>query len=204
MNSQSQWMQFVQLFSEKNPHLSRQQVLQQAKKPFQQLKQYYSQKGGSVDAWNDLIKQIEENTITTVIVDNNNYVDDIEYGTPLDQLLSALKKNTSVENVYFKHIYNITPESLQKILIGISKNDRIQYLAFKDCFRTIEGQGFGGQSIKEVILEFLEKNKRLKGVSFEDNWLALQEKNDLKFQQFFDELLTYQSKWGTEGRNLDL
>jgi hypothetical protein len=46
--SETQWKQFVQLFSEKNPHLTRQQVLQQAKKPFQQLLQYY-QKGGN---WN--------------------------------------------------------------------------------------------------------------------------------------------------------
>jgi hypothetical protein len=45
MGDQSQWKQFVQLYGEKNPYLTRKQVLQQAKKPFQQLKQYY-QKGG--------------------------------------------------------------------------------------------------------------------------------------------------------------
>ena len=44
--SETKWKQFVQLFSEKNPHLTREQVLQQANKPFQQLLQYY-QKGGA-------------------------------------------------------------------------------------------------------------------------------------------------------------
>lgn len=42
----SQWKQFVQLYAEKNQHLSHQQVLQMAKKPFQELKQYYKQQGG--------------------------------------------------------------------------------------------------------------------------------------------------------------
>ena len=47
--SKSQWKQFVQLFSEKHSHLTKQQVLQQAKKPFQQLKQYYQyQSGGAL------------------------------------------------------------------------------------------------------------------------------------------------------------
>lgn len=42
----SQWKQFLELYAEKNQHLSHQQVLQMAKKPFQQLKQYYKQHGG--------------------------------------------------------------------------------------------------------------------------------------------------------------
>ena len=42
-----QWKQFVQLFAEKNPQLTKQQVLQQAKKPFRQLKKYFSQRGGA-------------------------------------------------------------------------------------------------------------------------------------------------------------
>ena len=46
----SQWKQFVQLFSEKNEHLSHRQVKQMAKKPFGELKKYYSQHGGkSID-----------------------------------------------------------------------------------------------------------------------------------------------------------
>ena len=44
--SETQWKQFVQLFAEKNQHLSRKEVLEMAKKPFQQLKQYYKQEGG--------------------------------------------------------------------------------------------------------------------------------------------------------------
>ena len=36
--SEAQWKQFVQLFAQKNPQLTKQQVLQQAKKPFMQLK----------------------------------------------------------------------------------------------------------------------------------------------------------------------
>jgi hypothetical protein len=42
----SQWKQFLELYAEKNQHLSHKQVLQMAKKPFQQLKQYYKQQGG--------------------------------------------------------------------------------------------------------------------------------------------------------------
>ena len=42
----SQWKQFLELYAQKNPHLSHRQVLQMAKKPFQQLKQYYRQEGG--------------------------------------------------------------------------------------------------------------------------------------------------------------
>jgi hypothetical protein len=42
----SQWKQFIELYAEKNQHLSKQEVLQMAKKPFQQLKQYYKQQGG--------------------------------------------------------------------------------------------------------------------------------------------------------------
>jgi len=52
--SEAQWKQFVQLFAEKNQHLTKQQVLQQAKKPFGQLKKYFSQRGG--DTVDDYIK----------------------------------------------------------------------------------------------------------------------------------------------------
>jgi hypothetical protein len=44
--SEKQWKQFVQLYGEKNQHLNKQQVLQQAKKPFQQLKKLFKQRGG--------------------------------------------------------------------------------------------------------------------------------------------------------------
>jgi hypothetical protein len=43
----SQWKQFLELYAEKNQHLSHQEVLQMAKKPFQKLKQYYKQQGGT-------------------------------------------------------------------------------------------------------------------------------------------------------------
>jgi hypothetical protein len=45
--SETQWKQFVQLYAEKNQHLSHQEVLQMAKKPFQELQKYFSQKGGA-------------------------------------------------------------------------------------------------------------------------------------------------------------
>jgi hypothetical protein len=57
--SQTQWKQFTQLYGEKNKHLTKQQILQQAKKPFQQLKKYYEQRGGS--QLKDLIELIDEN-----------------------------------------------------------------------------------------------------------------------------------------------
>lgn len=37
----SKWLQFVELFSEKNKHLTRKEVLQQAKLPYKKLKQHY-------------------------------------------------------------------------------------------------------------------------------------------------------------------
>ena len=43
----TQWYQFLELFAEKNQHLTKEQVLQQAKKPFQQIKEYYEQRGGT-------------------------------------------------------------------------------------------------------------------------------------------------------------
>ena len=45
--SQTQWKQFLELYAEKNQHLSHQQVLQMAKKPFQQLQKHFSQRGGA-------------------------------------------------------------------------------------------------------------------------------------------------------------
>ena len=42
----SQWKQFIELYAEKNPHLNHKQVLQMAKKPFRELKQYYKQQQG--------------------------------------------------------------------------------------------------------------------------------------------------------------
>jgi hypothetical protein len=96
--SETQWKQFVQLFSEKNPHLSKQQVLKEAKKPFQQLKQYYQKqtagnvfqnnlydKGDSVIIMFDNGKEVGRGTVldynqyptglyyTIKYVDYNNY-----------------------------------------------------------------------------------------------------------------------------------
>jgi hypothetical protein len=45
--SERQWKQFVQLYAEKNQHLSKQQVLEMAKKPFQELQKHFSQRGGA-------------------------------------------------------------------------------------------------------------------------------------------------------------
>ena len=46
--SETQWKQFVKFFGEKNKHLSTQQVLQLAKKPFRQLQKRFNQRGGKV------------------------------------------------------------------------------------------------------------------------------------------------------------
>lgn len=45
--SETQWKQFVQLFAQKNQHLSQKQVLQMAKKPFMQLQKHFGQTGGA-------------------------------------------------------------------------------------------------------------------------------------------------------------
>jgi hypothetical protein len=45
--SESQWKQFVQLFAEKNQHLSHRQAEQMAKKPFEQFQKLFSQRGGA-------------------------------------------------------------------------------------------------------------------------------------------------------------
>lgn len=42
-----QWIKFLELFSEKNRHLSRKEVVEAAKKPFKKLKKYYKQIAGN-------------------------------------------------------------------------------------------------------------------------------------------------------------
>jgi hypothetical protein len=44
------WLQFVQLYSEKNSHLNEEEVLKQAKRPYQQLKKLFAkQRGGDTN-----------------------------------------------------------------------------------------------------------------------------------------------------------
>jgi len=44
------WLQFVQLYSEKNSHLNKEEVLKQAKRPYQQLKKLFAkQRGGDTN-----------------------------------------------------------------------------------------------------------------------------------------------------------
>jgi len=44
------WLQFVQLYSEKNSHLDEEEVLKQAKRPYQQLKKLFAkQRGGDTN-----------------------------------------------------------------------------------------------------------------------------------------------------------
>jgi len=55
--SETQWKQFVQLFAQKNQHLTKQQVLQQAKKPFRQLEKYFSQRGGAGNSMQQMMRE---------------------------------------------------------------------------------------------------------------------------------------------------
>jgi len=84
----SQWKQFVQLYSEKNQHLTKKQVLQQAKKPFQLLKQYYEQIGGGISindkvyyVKNDILDLTDKNigdkgakSLANYLIENKNTV----------------------------------------------------------------------------------------------------------------------------------
>ena len=56
------WLQFVELFSEKNPHLSRKQVLQEAKYSYEKLKEYYRQKGG--DHIKDIVASLKAGKVS--------------------------------------------------------------------------------------------------------------------------------------------
>ena len=69
-----QWLQFVQLYSEKHPDLSHKQVLQEAKYTYEKLKEHYRQKGGDYNddiaarlksRQNPLIKTFYTNIILT-------------------------------------------------------------------------------------------------------------------------------------------
>ena len=117
--SESQWKQFVELYGQKNQHLSHKQVLQMAKKPFQQLKQHFSQKGGEQITINgksynvdnglldlsdkgigdkgvrELTEQLEGNTsIHTINLESN------EIGVfGCDVLTRFLENNTSIKRI---------------------------------------------------------------------------------------------------------
>ena len=71
----SQWEQFIKLFSEKNPDLTYSQVIKKAKKPFEKIQQYYM-KGGwiSTDAAAAHLKKREmhiEKDQTKIELDKN-------------------------------------------------------------------------------------------------------------------------------------
>lgn len=71
----SQWQQFLQLFQEKNQHLSQRQMVQEAKKSFQKLKKHY-QKGG------EMITIQLQNMAGDLIpfrVDSNKTVEELKY-----------------------------------------------------------------------------------------------------------------------------
>ena len=96
--SQSQWKQFVQLYSEKHSHLTRQQVLQQAKKPFQQLKQYYQYQSGG--ALSDDQKIILRERLDHWIAERQSERElDEDAPPPLPQLTPSYNKIQLLENL---------------------------------------------------------------------------------------------------------
>jgi len=76
-----QWIKFLELFSEKNRHLSRKEVVEAAKEPFKKLKKYYKQiagNGNNSDQDDEKGVDISDNIITAYDI-NGVPVDGIKY-----------------------------------------------------------------------------------------------------------------------------
>ena len=96
--SKSQWKQFVQLYGEKHSHLTRQQVLQQAKKPFQKLKQYYQYQSGG--ALTDEQQIILRNRLNDWIADRQAELElDEDAPPPLPQITPSYDRIRLLENL---------------------------------------------------------------------------------------------------------
>ena len=74
--SETQWKQFVQLYGEKNQHLNKQQVLQQAKKQFQKLQKLFKQRGGEGKVLDLSNKEFDWDAIENAM-DNGIYYENI-------------------------------------------------------------------------------------------------------------------------------
>lgn len=74
--SEKQWKQFVQLYGEKNQHLNKQQVLQQAKKQFQKLQKLFKQRGGEGKVLDLSNKEFDWDAIENAM-DNGIYYENI-------------------------------------------------------------------------------------------------------------------------------
>ena len=101
----SQWKQFLELYAEKNQHLSHQEVLQMAKKPFQQLKQYYKQHGGK-----DLQSiPICEEQITLAVLGNDE---------PEDKILLETKYYSHNDYQFFEELQNIIDADCRAVVLN--------------------------------------------------------------------------------------
>ena len=89
--SESQWKQFVQLYAEKNQHLSQKEVLQMAKKPFMQLQKHFSQRGGA------------KRHIQIITMSGEKIEVDIDTKLRVDDLKKLIESQTGVE----KHRQNL-------------------------------------------------------------------------------------------------
>jgi hypothetical protein len=122
----SQWKQFVELYSEKNPHLSHRQVLEMAKKPFAELKKYYRQNGGKNV---ELFPKCEEQVTSDMLGD-----DEVE-----DKLLLKTRYYPNHGELYDKfaqQLQNIIEESCW----GVVKNGKTVLYSYYDNTRSDEDE----------------------------------------------------------------
>ena len=129
--SQSQWKQFVQLYGEKNKHLTKQQVLQQAKKPFQQLKKQYEQRGGA-GALEGLIEEIDENYNEIYRIHlHGEYINKEN----AEIIANAVLMTKTVRSFTFVSC-NMDKEAKDLLFDALTGNASIKYLCFHKCMLT--------------------------------------------------------------------
>ena len=73
----TKWSQFLDLFAEKNQHLSHQEVLQKAKKSFMKIKHYYEQHGGEVQTIEQVKSlpfylEVDRKMAEEIVIDNKD------------------------------------------------------------------------------------------------------------------------------------
>ncbi|MEI7487316.1 MAG: hypothetical protein WCJ72_07865 [Chryseobacterium sp.] len=108
----SQWQQFLQLFEEKNQHLSQRQMVQEAKKSFQKLKKHY-QKGGVMIT---VHLQNMAGDLFDIRVDSNITVEQLKV-----LALLMFKPNEILGQIFLLDDFDVNRDPPQT---GLNQNDR--------------------------------------------------------------------------------
>ena len=155
----NQWQEFVQLFGEKNQHLSKKQVLQQAKKPFQLLKQYYEQIGGGI-------------TINSMTYYAKNGILDLtdkrigdKGAKVIAKYLIEYKNTTTITEIVLirNNIGNDGAEALAEALSALSEISKNIKLDLRYNHITDKGAAFFQKFSKLINLDYNERSVDFRG-----------------------------------------